>query len=56
MNNNINLSSISGRLTQLDGLRGLAILGVLVNHFWQFQGALQCGWAGVSLFLSLVVF
>ena len=53
MNNNINLSSISGRLTQLDGLRGLAILGVLVNHFAQFQGALQCGWAGVSLFFVL---
>ena len=53
MNNNINLSSISGRLTQLDGLRGLAILGVLVNHFGQFQGALQCGWAGVSLFFVL---
>ena len=56
MSNTQQETQIQNRLTQLDGLRGLAILGVLVNHFGQFQGTLQCGWAGVSLFLSLVAF
>ena len=53
MQNSLKQNITLNRLTQLDGLRGLAILGVLVNHFWQFQGALQCGWAGVSLFFVL---
>jgi len=41
------------RLTQLDGLRGLAILGVLGNHFGQYNGNFQSGWLGVSLFFVL---
>jgi peptidoglycan/LPS O-acetylase OafA/YrhL len=44
----------AGRLSQLDGLRGLAILGVLFNHFFATSGgALQCGWLGVNLFFVL---
>ena len=41
------------RLAQLDGLRGLAILGVLGNHFEQYYGNFQSGWLGVSLFFVL---
>src|SRR6266852_1787483 len=42
------------RLAQLDGLRGLAIIGVLINHlFFSMPGALQCGWLGVNLFFVL---
>ena len=44
----------AGRLAQLDGLRGLAIIGVLINHlFFMVPGALQCGWMGVNLFFVL---
>ena len=54
MQNSLNHNITLNRLTQLDGLRGLAILGVLVNHFGQFQGALQCGWNGEHYyFISL---
>jgi peptidoglycan/LPS O-acetylase OafA/YrhL len=42
-----------GRLSQLDGLRGLAILGVLANHFLPFPGSYHCGWLGVNLFFVL---
>jgi peptidoglycan/LPS O-acetylase OafA/YrhL len=41
------------RLAQLDGLRGLAIIGVLVNHLTYLPGRLQCGWLGVNLFFVL---
>src|SRR4051812_30357083 len=36
-------------LPALDGVRGLAILGVLFFHF----GYLGCGWSGVQLFFVL---
>ena len=45
--------SATGRLPQLDGLRGLAILGVLVNHFGSFAGSPYWGWLGVNLFFVL---
>jgi peptidoglycan/LPS O-acetylase OafA/YrhL len=38
---------------QIDGLRGLAILGVLANHFMSFPGSAYCGWLGVCLFFVL---
>ena len=41
------------RLSQLDGLRGLAIIGVFMNHFGQFSWSVSCGWMGVSLFFVL---
>src|SRR5438874_10835359 len=41
------------RLDQLDGLRGMAILGVLANHFLPFPGSFYCGWLGVNLFFVL---
>jgi peptidoglycan/LPS O-acetylase OafA/YrhL len=49
-----------GRIPELDGIRGIAILGVLVSHFgspatpvaW-LRAALGFGWAGVDLFFVL---
>ena len=41
------------RLSQLDGLRGIAIIGVFMNHFGQFSWSVSCGWMGVSLFFVL---
>lgn len=41
------------RMRQLDGLRGLAIIGVFMNHFGQFSWSVSCGWMGVSLFFVL---
>ncbi len=38
---------------QLDGLRGLAMIGVLINHFAHFPGSDYCGWLGVTLFFVL---
>ncbi|HEX3148665.1 MAG TPA: acyltransferase [Gemmataceae bacterium] len=38
---------------QLDGLRGLAILGVLFHHFADFAGKTWPGWLGVELFFVL---
>src|SRR5207248_2201781 len=40
-------------LPHLDALRGLAILGVIVNHMIPVPGALYFGWAGVELFFVL---
>jgi len=37
----------------LDGLRGLAILGVFANHFGTFPGSQACGWLGICLFFVL---
>jgi peptidoglycan/LPS O-acetylase OafA/YrhL len=36
-------------LPQLDGLRGLAILGVMFHHFADFAGRPWPGWLGVAL-------
>jgi peptidoglycan/LPS O-acetylase OafA/YrhL len=56
-------SRLSGHLPALDGLRGLAILLVLVEHFVRFQPATlverlvsrgaAVGWVGVDLFFAL---
>lgn len=43
----------NSRLSQLDGLRGLAIIGVLLNHFLPCSTTILCGWTGVSLFFVL---
>src|SRR6266566_1982687 len=43
----------AGYFPQIDGLRGLAILGVLANHFMTFPGAANGGWLGVCLFFVL---
>lgn len=40
-------------LPYLDALRGLAILGVLVNHLLPLPGGLYYGWMGVELFFVL---
>jgi peptidoglycan/LPS O-acetylase OafA/YrhL len=42
-----------GALPQLDGLRGLAILGVMFHHFAEFAGKAWPGWLGVELFFVL---
>lgn len=41
------------RMRQLDGIRGLAIIGVFMNHFGKFSWSVSCGWMGVSLFFVL---
>lgn len=41
------------RFSQLDGLRGLAILGVFATHFGKNSWSTQCGWMGVNLFFVL---
>jgi peptidoglycan/LPS O-acetylase OafA/YrhL len=43
----------SRHLPYLDALRGLAIVGVIINHFIPVPGALYCGWMGVELFFVL---
>ncbi|MFN5330603.1 MAG: acyltransferase family protein [Planctomycetota bacterium] len=40
-------------MRQLDGIRGLAIIGVFMNHFGQVSWSVSCGWMGVSLFFVL---
>src|SRR5688500_11151113 len=60
------LPSLSGRLVQLDGLRGIAVLGVMAYHFTLFSDILTAGplsgvwrvvtgagWIGVDLFFVL---
>jgi peptidoglycan/LPS O-acetylase OafA/YrhL len=49
-----------GYIRELDGLRGIAILLVLLHHFWPAQGPLQrfahvahLGWIGVDLFFVI---
>jgi peptidoglycan/LPS O-acetylase OafA/YrhL len=44
-------TAASGRLAELDSVRGLAALGVLVFH--ANQAWLPCGWASVDLFFVL---
>jgi peptidoglycan/LPS O-acetylase OafA/YrhL len=60
------LPPLSGRLVQLDGLRGIAVLGVMAYHFTLFSEILTAGplsgfwrvvtgagWIGVDLFFVL---
>ena len=49
-----------GRVPQLDGLRGIAILVVLVSHFWSYPAGydainrlVRTGWVAVDLFFVL---
>ena len=51
---------LGGHIREFDGLRGLAILAVLLHHFWPTTGALagwstlpHLGWAGVDLFFVI---
>ena len=60
MNNPRGVHIPKGRITELDGLRGLAILLVLGTHFWPDRGILgffhpvaTAGWMGVDLFFCL---
>ena len=43
------------RIRELDGLRGIAVLGVMSEHYigWMPIPALRCGWLGVDLFFIL---
>lgn len=49
-----------GNVREIDGLRGLAILAVVLHHFWPSQGSLarfghiaHLGWVGVDLFFVI---
>jgi len=46
-----------GRIKELDGLRAIAILGVLASHFvppnTRLTNLLQLGWTGVDLFFAI---
>src|SRR5688572_1324202 len=56
-----NLSTLMGHIPALDGLRGIAILLVMLWHYtpllprsWSFaQSALSLSWSGVDLFFVL---
>src|SRR2546429_456182 len=52
--------SMRGHIAELDGLRGIAILLVMLHHFWPKSGILthwasvaHLGWIGVDLFFVL---
>jgi len=52
--------ALRGHIREFDGLRGLAILAVLIHHFWPSSGALaswshlaHLGWVGVDLFFVI---
>ena len=66
MRPNKNIHAMQGRIPELDGLRGLAILLVLLLHYvadsrggdlgsflYRFKNLLRLGWSGVDLFLVL---
>lgn len=53
-------SRLHGYIREFDGLRGIAILVVMVHHFWPRSGSLanyaalpHLGWVGVDLFFVL---
>ena len=51
----------SGKITELEGLRGIAIILVLLHHFWpdsgefylRYANLVHFGWSGVSLFFVI---
>lgn len=52
--------TVRGHIAELDGLRGIAILLVLLHHFWpkegwlkQFEHHAHLGWIGVDLFFVI---
>ncbi|MBP3960478.1 acyltransferase [Gemmata sp. G18] len=60
MNSSPSPSPLSGYVREFDGFRGLAILAVMVHHFWPRSGPLAAhsaiphlGWVGVDLFFVL---
>lgn len=55
-----NQGSARGHIREFDGLRGLAILAVMLHHFWPRSGPLaewgrlpHLGWVGVDLFFVI---
>lgn len=60
-NARISSKSYEGKLVELEGLRGVAILLVTLHHFWPDSGALyvalaplaHLGWIGVDLFFVI---
>ena len=53
-------NSVRGYIAELDGLRGIAILLVMLHHFWPTSGLLatyssvgHLGWIGVDLFFVI---
>src|ERR1700687_5933565 len=66
MRPNKNIHAVQGRIPELDGLRGLAILLVILLHYvadsrggdfgtflYRFKNLFRLGWSGVDLFLVL---
>jgi peptidoglycan/LPS O-acetylase OafA/YrhL len=49
----LNLQTIKEHITELDGLRGMAILLVLLYHLFPFIPISKFGWTGVDLFFVL---
>lgn len=53
-------NAINGYIKELDGLRGVAIVLVLIHHFWpstgywsRFEDVARLGWIGVDLFFVI---
>src|SRR5688500_18177526 len=51
--NRLNLLHINGHIRALGGLRGLAIILVLLYHLFPFFPLSKFGWSGVDLFFVL---
>lgn len=47
------LDNFSGHIKSLDGLRGLAIISVLLYHIFPYVRIFQIGWIGVDLFFVI---